>query len=66
MKKTKKELKIIRIRENIINISKLLFKEQGYRNTTIDQIVDKALISKATFYQYFENKEKLFIETLNH
>ncbi|HOJ50114.1 MAG TPA: TetR/AcrR family transcriptional regulator [Spirochaetota bacterium] len=66
MKISKKELKAKKIRENIINIAKILFKEQGYRNTTIDNIVDKALLSKATFYQYFTNKEALFIETLKH
>jgi AcrR family transcriptional regulator len=33
-----------------------LFVEQGYENTTVDQIAARAEVSKATFFRYFATK----------
>ncbi|CAN3127173.1 TetR family transcriptional regulator [Mycobacterium sp. smrl_JER01] len=38
-----------------------LFEEQGYANTTIDQIAEAADVSSRTFYRYFRIKEALLI-----
>ncbi|KWX68179.1 TetR family transcriptional regulator [Mycobacterium sp. NAZ190054] len=38
-----------------------LFTEQGYANTTIDQIADAAQVSPRTFYRYFGVKEALLV-----
>lgn len=38
-----------------------LFEEQGYANTTIDQIAEAAEVSSRTFYRYFRIKEALLI-----
>ena len=33
-----------------------LFTEKGFKNTTIQEIVDKAGVAKGTFYLYFKDK----------
>ena len=35
------------------------FEENGYDNTTIEQLCDAAMISQSTFFNYFGTKEKL-------
>lgn len=36
-----------------------LFYEQGYENTTVEEIIDKSGTSKGSFYHYFEGKDAL-------
>ena len=36
-----------------------LFYEQGYDNTTIEDIIDESRTSKGSFYHYFEGKDAL-------
>ena len=36
-----------------------LFYEQGYENTTIDDIVEHSETSKGSFYHYFDSKDGL-------
>ena len=36
-----------------------LFYEQGYENTTVEDILDASCTSKGTFYHYFEGKDAL-------
>ncbi len=36
-----------------------LFYEQGYDNTTIEEIIDESGTSKGSFYHYFEGKDAL-------
>lgn len=42
----------------------LLFHRQGYNNTGINQIIEDAKVSKASFYQHFKSKDDLCIEFL--
>src|SRR6202047_4281517 len=37
------------------------FSRNGYAATTLDQIAERAGVTKGTIYVYFENKEHLFI-----
>src|SRR5215469_6194704 len=37
------------------------FARNGYAATTLDQIAERAGVTKGTIYVYFENKEHLFI-----
>src|ERR1700680_4375475 len=37
------------------------FSRNGYAMTTLDQIAERAGVTKGTIYVYFENKEHLFI-----
>ena len=43
----------------IINAASALFYEQGYENTTVDEIIEKSKTSKGSFYHYFEGKDAL-------
>ncbi|MBE6623687.1 MAG: TetR/AcrR family transcriptional regulator [Ruminococcaceae bacterium] len=43
----------------IINAAWALFYEQGYENTTVDEIIEKSKTSKGSFYHYFEGKDAL-------
>ena len=49
----------------IITAAAALFARQGYRKTTIDEIVVGAGISKGLFYHYFNNKKELYIYLYN-
>jgi AcrR family transcriptional regulator len=46
-------------RGRIISAAWELFYEQGYGNTTIEEIVEKSGTSKGSFYYYFEGKDAL-------
>ena len=46
-------------RENIINAAWKLFYEEGFAETTINDIMREADISKGTFYYYFNSKDDL-------
>ncbi|SIT03062.1 transcriptional regulator, TetR family [Chryseobacterium ureilyticum] len=54
-----------RPRERILSTSLLLFHRQGYNRTGINQIIEDANVSKASFYQHFRSKDDLCIEFLN-
>lgn len=53
-------------RTRIIEVATELFIEQGYKDTSLDQIVAICGGSKQTLYRYFSNKEGLFVEVLAH
>lgn len=54
-----------RPRERILSTAMVLFHRQGYNNTGINQVIDEAKVSKASFYQHFRSKDELCIEFLN-
>lgn len=43
----------------IIEAAWELFYEQGYDETTVDQIIEKSATSKGSFYHYFNSKDEL-------
>ena len=47
--------------QEIIEAAFLEFSKNGYAVTTLDQIAERAGVTKGTIYVYFENKEHLFI-----
>jgi AcrR family transcriptional regulator len=51
-------------RKQIIDCAKVLFSRKGYHNTHVEDILKEISIGKGTFYQYFSNKEELFIALL--
>lgn len=46
-------------RSRIVSTAWKLFYRDGFDNTTIDNIIENAHISKGSFYHYFESKEAL-------
>ena len=46
-------------KNRIVTAAWELFYEQGYRETTIDDIVERSETSKGSFYHYFEGKDAL-------
>jgi AcrR family transcriptional regulator len=51
--------------EALLESAKSLFDERGYEKTTVDEIAERAVISKFTFYSYFQSKEEL-LDELHH
>lgn len=48
------------VRKRIIKAARQLFLEQGFDNTTIRQITQKADISTGTLYHFYKDKEDIF------
>ena len=46
-------------KEKIIEAAWALFMEQGYEQTTLQEILDRAGTSKGAFYHHFRAKEDL-------
>ncbi|MCQ2427946.1 MAG: TetR/AcrR family transcriptional regulator [Clostridia bacterium] len=46
-------------KSKIVEAAWQLFYEQGYDDTTIDEIIEKSCTSKGSFYHYFNGKEEL-------
>lgn len=49
-------------RQELTRVGLELFLQQGFANTTIDQIVEPLGISKRTFFRYFATKEDMVFE----
>jgi len=52
-----------RQREKIISAANRLFREKGYRGASVQDIADKARISKSTIYNHFKDKRFLLYES---
>ncbi len=48
------------VRKKILDTAKKLFSEQGYKKTTIRQIVQNSGITSGSIYNLFENKNAVF------
>lgn len=48
-------------KEAILTCAKKLFSNQGYYQTHISDIIKEAQIARGTVYQYFNNKDDIFI-----
>lgn len=51
-------------RDNIINAAVDEFSEYGLENASTNRIVENSRISKGSFYQYFEDKQDVFMYLL--
>jgi AcrR family transcriptional regulator len=54
-----REIKKAATRAKVLEVARRLFKKQGFDATTLEQICGKALISKRSFFRYFDDKESL-------
>ncbi len=60
-----KEKDKIRNRELLIDAAEKLIAVHGFAMTKIEDVTEEAGFSKATIYNYFENKEDLFIALID-
>lgn len=47
------------IEEHLLEVAANRFANNGYRQTTLDEIAHQAGVAKASMYRYFENKQEL-------
>lgn len=45
----------------IVDVAEKLFVQNGYDNTTVDEIVSEMRLAKGTYYYHFDSKEDLMI-----
>jgi AcrR family transcriptional regulator len=57
-----RERKKARLRQQIVETSLHLFRQHGYENTRIDDIVQSLEISQPTFFRYFPSKDAVLRE----
>lgn len=60
----KRELNRLRNRHAIISAAKECFRERGYDNSTIRDIIRRTDLAAGTFYNYFSNKQEIFTALL--
>lgn len=56
-----RERKKIRTKETIQREAYRLFEENGYANTTVEQVAEAAEVSPSTFFRYFPSKEMVLM-----
>lgn len=49
-------------RAAILDVAHEVFKEMGYYGSSVSEITRRCGVSMGTFYQYFRNKEQVFLE----
>ncbi len=52
------------VRDEVMRQAWLLFSEQGFEDTTVDQIATAAGMSRRTFFRYFSGKDELVLTRL--
>ncbi len=50
----------------VLNAASELFKLQGYRATSIEQLLDVTELSRSSLYHGFGNKEALYLMVIDH
>ncbi|MFW9915149.1 MAG: TetR/AcrR family transcriptional regulator [Candidatus Thorarchaeota archaeon] len=61
-KSTRRERKAQKTREGILKAASALFREHSYENVKVEDISERADVSRATVYNYFESKEDIYYE----
>jgi AcrR family transcriptional regulator len=47
-------------REAILSAAKVVFRDKGYHQASVHDIIDEARIARGTFYLYFSSKQEVF------
>lgn len=53
------------MKDKIIDEAIFLFSENGYYNTSLNEISSKVNIKKASLYYHYKNKDDIYIECIN-
>jgi AcrR family transcriptional regulator len=64
-KVTRREQEYQRRRQEIMSAARTLFVTKGLRNTTLDEIAEASAFGKGTIYNYFTNKDDLFLAIIH-
>ncbi len=56
---SRREQKKAEVREALVQAADVLFVERGFEGTTVDQIAERAGVSRRTFFRYFPSKEAI-------
>jgi len=51
-------------RQSILRAALELFMEEGYHNTTVDRIAERAEVGRATLYLHFKTKDEIFVRSI--
>lgn len=54
------------VKDRLIESASELFYQNGYNNTGINEVIEKANVAKASLYSHFKTKDALCIAYLNH
>lgn len=52
-------------KEKILKSAEVLFKDQGFENTSVESIVKRAGLSKGSFYVHFNSKDEIIAYFIN-
>ena len=58
-KPTRSDRRMVRNRKALLNAAEKLIAEKGFERVTIDEITETADLAKATFYNYFDDKNQI-------
>lgn len=64
MHSTKTDRRVARTEEVLLNALVSLLMERGYERLTIQNLLDRAGVGRATFYAHFQNKEDLLSRSI--
>jgi AcrR family transcriptional regulator len=53
-------------KSELIEAAETLFREEGYRQTSVSQIVKKVGVAQGTFYYYFKSKDDILDAVVDH
>ncbi|WP_224388447.1 TetR/AcrR family transcriptional regulator [Pseudonocardia sp. ICBG1293] len=59
-----REIKSARTRQRMIDVAVELFLNQGYDDTTMEQIAERAEVGTTTLYRYFPTKDLLLLDRI--
>lgn len=64
MTNLKSDRRVIRTQELLLDALVVLLMERGYEKLTIQNLLDKAGVGRATFYAHFQSKEDLLSQSI--
>jgi AcrR family transcriptional regulator len=59
---SRRERKMLRRRQEILDAARTLFKAKSYDDVTMDDIAEEADLSRATLYNHFDSKENIYLQ----